>query len=34
MANILDESKRGVRLQLNHKKTEELAADMKYKLYL
>jgi hypothetical protein len=34
MANILEESKRGIRLQLNPKKTDELAADMKYQLYL
>jgi len=34
MANILEESKRGIRLQLNPKKTEELAQDLKYKLYL
>jgi hypothetical protein len=34
MANILEESKRGIRLQLNPKKTEELAHDLKYKLYL
>ena len=34
MANILEESKRGIRLQLNPKKTDELAGDMKFKLYL
>lgn len=34
MANILEESKRGMRLQLNRKRTEEMAEDIRYKLYI